>query len=96
MKDLEKIKNMNELAEAFLLLKNLNETKLFLRDLCTIKELQSISERFQVMKMVNEGIPYRTITKQTGVSTATVTRVAHWLKYGTGGYRLMLKKLEKK
>ena len=91
----EQIKNIDQLVEAFLKLENKTECKKFLRDLCTMKELQSISERLAVMFMVNEGVPYREICKKTGVSTATITRVAQWLKHGEGGYRLILKKMGK-
>jgi argininosuccinate synthase len=30
------------------------------------------------------------IARQVGTSTTTVTRVAHWLRHGTGGYRVAL------
>ena len=47
------------------------------------------------MKSVNEGVSYQEISRQTGASTATVTRVAHWLRYGEGGYLAILKKVRK-
>ena len=53
-----------------------------------------MSESFGVMKMINDGLSYREIYKQTGVSTATITRVAHWLNHGTGGYKMILKKMK--
>ena len=40
-----------------------------------------------------EKIPYREIAK-TGASTATITRVAHWLHHGMGGYKLILERTE--
>jgi uncharacterized protein YerC len=43
--------------------------------------------------MVSEDIPYREISERTGASTATITRIAHWLKYGEGGYRFMLERV---
>ena len=59
----------------------------FLRDLCTLEELEEISTRLEAVKLINKGMSYREIAKKTGLSTTTVTRVAHWLKYGEGGYR---------
>lgn len=40
--------------------------------------------------MVKNNVPYREISKKTGSSTATVTRVAYWLHHGMGGYDLVL------
>lgn len=79
-----------ELFEAITALKTETECKNFLRDLCTLAELKAMSERWQVAKQVEKGTPYRTISKQTGSSTATITRVAHWLHHGMGGYKLLL------
>lgn len=90
--------NLNEqsgyksLAEAILKLKTEEEVLNFLRDLCTIAELKSMTERLEVAKKVQEGLSYREINKLTGVSTATITRVAHWLHHGMGGYKLILER----
>ncbi len=86
-------KKLDSLYEGVLLLKNIKEARAFFRDLCTLGELQEFSERFEVVKLVDEGVPYREIAKRTGVSTATITRVAQWLKNGEGGYRLVLDRL---
>lgn len=83
-------KGMTELYQAILKLKSPTECKKFFRDLCTLSELKAMSERWQVAKQVKNGIPYREICKKTGSSTATITRVAHWLHHGMGGYKLML------
>lgn len=84
---------MKELFVAIAKLDNPAECKKFLRDLCTFSELNDMAERWQVAKKVQKGIPYREIAKTTGASTATVTRVAHWLHHGMGGYKLMLERL---
>ncbi len=64
----------------------------FLRDLCTLEELQVLSSRWEAVQLINKKIPYRNIAKKTGLSTATVTRIAHWLHHGEGGYSAALKK----
>lgn len=87
-------KTLNELYEAILELDSVSECKKFMRDLCTLSELNALSERFQVAKMVNKEMPYREISKKTGASTATVTRVAHWLHHGKGGYKLLLERIK--
>lgn len=87
-------KKLDSLYEGVLLLKNVKECRAFFRDLCTLGELQEMSERFEVARLIDEGVPYREIAERTGVSTATITRVAQWLKNGEGGYRLVLDRLK--
>lgn len=83
---------LDSLFDAVLTLKNRDECEKFFRDLCTLSELKCMSERWEALKMIEEGIPYRTIAKKTGTSTATVTRIAHWLNNGTGGYKMALER----
>ena len=89
------IENMDlrSLLRAIALLRNGDEAAHFFRDLCTASELEAMAERWRVVQLIEKQIPYREISRQTGASTATVTRVAHWLKRGEGGYRMMLKRL---
>jgi len=49
-----------------------------------------MAQRFEVARLVGEGLSYQEISRLTGASTATVTRVAHALKYGEGGYGTVL------
>lgn len=83
---------MSDLFEAILELEDADEVERFLRDLCTLNELQAMAHRWEVAKLVEQGLPYQEISRQTGASTTTVTRVAHWLRYGEGGYRLALER----
>jgi TrpR-related protein YerC/YecD len=85
----------NELFEAILNLKNLEECQKFFTDLCTPSELHAMSDRWEVAKLLQEEMPYRAIYEETGTSTATVTRVARCLAYGDG-YRLLLDRTKKK
>lgn len=86
-------KAMKELFQAIMLIKDEKECKKFMRDLCTINELKGMAERLQVAKLIQQNIPYRLIAKQTGSSTATITRVAQWLNHGMGGYKNILNRL---
>ena len=81
---------MRDLFDAMLVLKTRTEVERFFRDLCTLSELEAMAHRWQVAKLVEKGMPYLEISERTGASTTTVTRVAHWLKHGEGGYRLAL------
>lgn len=62
----------------------------FLVDLCTPAEIRAMGERWRVAQLVHKGMPYREVSAQTGVSTATITRVARAISQGTGGYRRAL------
>jgi TrpR-related protein YerC/YecD len=83
---------MRDLFEAILALEDAEEVEHFLRDLCTLSELQAMAHRWEVAKLLEEGLPYHEISSRTGASTTTVTRVAHWLRYGEGGYRSALER----
>lgn len=78
---------IRELLETILALPSEPEAERFFRDLCTLAELEAMAHRWQVAKLVDEGLPYHEVSKATGASTTTVTRVAHWLRHGEGGYR---------
>jgi TrpR-related protein YerC/YecD len=86
---------MTELFEALRSLKSRQELEAFLRDLCTLGELEAMAHRWQVARLVDQGLPYTEIAEKTGASTATVTRVAHWLNHGEGGYRTAIDRAKK-
>ncbi len=88
--DADEIDGLDELAEALLTLRDRDELKRFLRDLCTLGELEALAHRWQIVRLLDESLPYLEIAGRVHASTATVTRVAQWLHHGTGGYRLAL------
>ena len=81
---------MEDLFEAIVSLEEPEEAGRFLRDLCTLSELEAMAHRWEVVKLLDQGLPYQEIARRTGASTTTVTRVAHWLRHGEGGYRTAL------
>lgn len=80
------------LIEAILRLDTREGAERFLRDLCTLGELHDMAQRWAVVRMLDAGMHYAEISKQTGASTATITRIASWLNHGEGGYRDMLER----
>jgi len=78
------------LFRAILSLKTEDEAAAFFRDLCTLAELEAMAHRWAVARQLDRGLPYLEVAAKTGASTTTVTRVAHWLHHGEGGYRLAL------
>jgi len=79
------------LVKAFLRLKTEKDIANFLRDLLTLAEIEEFANRLEVARLLTQGLSYQRIAEKTGVSTATVTRVAHWLFRGCGGYKKVLK-----
>lgn len=82
-----------ELYRAILKLRDVSECRKFFRDLCTIEEIIEMAKRWQAARLLNKKISYRDVSEKTGLSTTTVARVAHWLNHGTGGYQLILKRI---
>ncbi len=81
------------LVKAVNSLKDEKETACFLRDLLTIPEIEEFANRIEIVRLLYKGNSYAKIAKQTGVSTTTVTRVAHWLYRGTGGYKTVVERV---
>ena len=88
----EDVSGLDDLAEAVLVLRTRDEARRFLRDLCTLGELEALAHRWQIAKLVDAGRSYLDIAETVHTSTATVTRVAHWLRHGAGGYTLALER----
>jgi TrpR-related protein YerC/YecD len=82
------------LVEAILRLDSREAAERFLRDLCTLGELRDLSQRWAVVRLLDAGMHYAEISKRTGASTATITRIASWLHHGEGGYREMLERFK--
>lgn len=84
-----------DLLDAFLSLKSRTEAEAFLADLCTPAEVRALSERWLVARLLNEGeLSYRDIAQKAQSSTATVVRVARFLKdMPYQGYRKVLDRL---
>jgi TrpR-related protein YerC/YecD len=92
----EPLAGLDELADAVLSLSTRDEAQRFLRDLCTLPELEALTHRWQTVKLLEEHVPYLEIAERVPTSTATVTRVAQWLRHGTGGYRIALERVGRK
>jgi len=87
-----KTRDTDALFDAMLTLETRDDTERFFRDLCTRNEIEELSARWAVVRLLDEGFSYRAIARQTGVSTATITRISEWLRHGTGGYRIALER----
>lgn len=86
--------SVDSLFDAILSLKNTEECYAFFDDLCTITEIKDMAQRLQTATLIDQGISYQKISEQTGVSTATISRVSKCLNYGAGGYRTIIDRMK--
>lgn len=84
---------LDEFFEAILLLKNVDECYQFFEDVATVSEIKSLAQRLAVAKMIATGETYTKISKETGASTATISRVKRSLYYGCDGYRIIMERM---
>ena len=91
-----KTEAVDRLFDAILCLQNKEECYVFFEDLCTVNELLSLSQRFEVASMLGDHKTYLEIAEKTGASTATISRVARALNYGSDGYNLVFERMGKK
>lgn len=82
-----------DLCKALAAMKDQNEIRMLIRDLCTPAELEAIADRWRVVPLLKAGVSYREIHDRTGVSVTTIGRVARYIDAGNGGYQLAYQRL---
>ncbi|MBT3539089.1 DNA-binding transcriptional regulator [Candidatus Parcubacteria bacterium] len=90
-----KTPKIKRLSKALASVTDEKDMLLLVRDLCTLEEITEMANRWEAVQMIEKGNPYREIAEKTGMSTTTITRIAHWLKHGEGGYAKALSKRKK-
>ena len=78
------------LMEAVLNITSAEDAYRFFEDVCTIAELKSMAQRIEVARLLRKGVTYQEIARETGASSATISRVNRALIYGADGYRRVL------
>lgn len=93
----DKLKNDETmlLFKALLTLDNVDECVDFFDDLCTVTEIKAMAQRLEVAVLLKKGLSYNDIEKQTGASSATISRVNRCINYGSDGYNTVIERLEK-
>jgi TrpR-related protein YerC/YecD len=81
---------IDALCDAIVSLKSKEECTRFLEDALTQKEIIDIAQRYKAARMLRDGYSYAAVCKETGMSTATISRVSKALENGRGGYQLVL------
>lgn len=78
------------LMQAMLTLESTDDAYRFFEDICTIAEIKSMAQRLEVAVLLRSGVTYQEIARQTGASSATISRVNRALNYGADGYTRVL------
>ncbi len=84
---------LTKLYDAILTLRDSDECDKFFDDICTIQELEALSQRLEVARALKSGKSYAEVNKLTGASTATICRVGKCLNYGSGGYDMVISRM---
>ena len=82
------------LMDAMLQLQSREDAYRFFEDICTIAEVKSMAQRIEVARLLRAGVTYQEIAKETGASSATISRVNRALLYGADGYSRVLDALD--
>jgi len=82
------------LYRAIASLKNEDECRRLLQDLCTVSELKAMEQRMDVAMLLDDGLIYSEILERTGASSATISRVNRCLHYGCDGYQTVIPRLK--
>ena len=85
--------SVDQFLDATMCLDEKEELYQFFDDVCTTNEVVSIAQRFAVAKMLHENKTYIEIAKETGASTATISRVNRSMIHGNGSYERIFQRL---
>ncbi len=85
-------KREQQLIKALTKINSEKDMAKFLRDLMTLPEIEEFGNRLEMARLLLSGYSYLEVANKMRVSTTTVSRVAHWLYHGAGGYTKIFKK----
>lgn len=87
------VERVHRLCEAFASLADADEAAAFLSDICSAKEVDDLAQRLEVARLLRGGTSYVEVSRRTGASSTTVSRVSKCLNGSAGGYRTVLGRL---
>lgn len=83
-------RDIHFLYETLNSLKNVDEVKLFVKDILTKSELRMLKRRWHIANLLAQGMDMRSIAQKSKASTQTVANIKRILEEGNGGLRLAL------
>jgi len=84
-----------ELIEVFSKVENPQEMKQLLKAILTPEELDQIKKRWQIIKLLQYKYTQREVAKMLQISTAKVNRGSKEIKYGSGIFQKIFKRIYK-
>ena len=84
---------LDRLCRALVVLETPEEAAALLSDICSPAELEAIAQRLEVAVLLDAGTSYVEVSRRTGASSTTVSRVSKCLNGPAGGYRVVLERL---
>jgi TrpR-related protein YerC/YecD len=85
--------DVDEVLMALVYIDNLKNMQNFADDIFTTRELETIAMRWKAVRMLRAGIVYTKIVDATGMSSATVARLAKLMNRRVGGFNAMLEQM---
>ncbi len=86
-------RDAQRLFEALCTLRTPDEARAFVEDICTPREVGELAQRLEVAELLRQGSSYVAVSRATGASSTTVSRVSKCLNGEKGGYRLVFERL---
>lgn len=86
--------SIERLCKALCSLETPEEAQALLSDICTRREIDELAQRLEVASLLRDGKSYLVVSRVTGASSTTVSRVSKCLNGEAGGYRTVLDRLE--
>ena len=86
---------INQLFDAILSLETQDECRQFFKDICTVNELVTVAQRFDVGIRLLAGNTYQEVSRNTGASTATISRVRRLLNDDERGLEMAAERIGK-
>jgi TrpR-related protein YerC/YecD len=84
-----------DLIDAILSIETEEECIAFLNDICTIQELQKLDQRLKAAILLLDNQTYEKVIEKTKISSTTLSRVSRCIRYGDGGYKNIIDKINK-
>ena len=81
-----------DLYKAIADIESVEECKALFDDLCTYKEVEQMAQRLRAAKLLLEGMTYNEVIAETGISSATLSRVSGCVHRGADGYKKAIEK----
>ena len=81
-----------DLYKAIADIESVEECKALFDDLCTYKEVEQMAQRLRAAKLLLDGRTYNEVISETGISSATLSRVSRCVNHGSDGYKKAVEK----